>query len=173
MDVIDTGENMSTRKVFFEWQDAYSVRIHPLDEQHKELVNILNCLFVAAFERKANTIIVDMLQALQRHCRMHFELEERLLQQMAHKDVAAHRHENRKLLEQLDLLCRKHEQDDMPVYFDMLYFLKHWLADHFRIVDSGDLFKVGLSTAAWEQSANEAFTVMPEVKLWCGMRESA
>lgn len=148
---------MTTRKEFFAWQDDYGVDIQPLDAQHKELVGLLNGLFIAAFERKANTIIVDRLHALQRHCRMHFELEERLLQQMAHKDVAAQRHENRKLLEQLDMLCRRHEQDDMPVYFDMLYLLKHWLADHFRIVDSGDLLKVGLSTAAWEQSANEAF----------------
>ncbi len=148
---------MTTRKEFFAWQEDYGVDIRPLDAQHKELVGLLNSLFVAAFERKANTIIVDMLQALQRHCRMHFELEERLLQQMAHKDAAAHRHDNRQLLAQLELLCRRHERDDMPVYFDMLYLIKHWLADHFRIVDSGDLLKVGLSAAAWEQSANEAF----------------
>lgn len=148
---------MATPKEFFAWQDDYGVDIQLLDTQHKELVGLLNGLFVAAFERKANKIIVDRLHALQRHCRMHFELEERLLQQMVHKDVAVHRNDNSRLLEQLDLLCRRHEREDMPVYFDMLYFLKHWLADHFRIVDSGDLLMVGLSSAAWEQSANEAF----------------
>lgn len=164
---------MTTRKVFFAWQDDYGVDIQPLDKQHKALVSLLNCLFVAAFERKSNSVIVEMLQSLQQYFRMHFELEERLLQQMAHKDVAAHQHENRKLLEQLDMLCRKHEQDDMPVYFDMLYFLKHWLAEHFQVVDSSDLTTVGFSSIAWEQSANETFAGMPEIQQWCGGRKAA
>ncbi len=148
---------MSVRKVFFEWQDAYSVNIRTLDDQHKALVDTLNHLFIAAFEHKANSVVVDMLQKLQRYCQAHFELEERLLQQMSHKDATTHRHENRKLLEQLDSLRKKHEQGDMPVYFDMLYFLKTWLVGHFRVVDSGDLVKISFAAGAWEQSANEVF----------------
>jgi hemerythrin len=157
---INKGGHMTTRKVFLEWQDAYRVNIHHLDEQHKELVNMLNRLFVAAFERKANTVIVDILDELGAYCRMHFALEEHLLQQVGHEDLAAHKAENRKLLEQLDRLSKKHQRDDKPVYFDMLCFLKHWLTDHFRGVDSDDLIKVGLSTAAWEKSANEEFPAM-------------
>ena len=164
---------MSVRKEFFEWQDAYSVNIRTLDDQHKALVDTLNHLFVAAFERKANSIVVGMLQKLQRYCQTHFELEERLLQQMSHKDAAAHRHENRMLLEQLDRLCKKHEQEDMPVYFDMLYFLKTWLVGHFRVVDSGDLVKIGIAAGAWEQSANEAFARMHAAGQESGLRKAA
>ena len=164
---------MTIRKAFFEWQDDYGVNIQPLDTQHQALVSQLNALFAAAFERKANVIIVDMLQALQRSFRMHFELEERLLQQMAHKDAGAHQHENRQLLAQLDHLCRKHEQLDMPVNFDMLYLIKYWLADHFQIVDSGDLVKVGLSALDWAQSANETFDRMPDATPCGVMRKAA
>ena len=164
---------MTTRKEFFAWQDDYGVNIQPLDKQHQALVSLLNVLFVAAFERRENKIIVDMLQALRRSFRMHFELEERLLRQMAHKDVDAHQHENRQFLAQLDHLCRKHEQLDMPVNFDMLYLIKYWLADHFQIVDSGDLVKVGYSAHAWEQSANEAFDSMPCATPCGGGRKAA
>ncbi|MDD2700903.1 MAG: bacteriohemerythrin [Sideroxydans sp.] len=164
---------MTTRNTFFEWQDAYSVNIRHLDEQHKELVNMLNCLFIAAFERKANTTIVYILDALMNYCSKHFALEERLLEQLQHKDLDAHRHENRKLLEHLDLLHKKHLRDDLPVYFDMLYFLKHWMTDHFHGVDSEDLIKVGLSTAAWEKSANEEFPEMSASRSLCGKLKAA
>lgn len=152
---------MSTRKKFFEWQDAYSVRIHPLDEQHKELVNMINCLFVAAFERKANKVIVEILDALMSYCQMHFALEERLLQQVQHRDLAAHKDENRKLIEQLALLRGKHQREDLPVNFDMLSFFKNWLKDHFQCIDSEDLSRLGLSIPAWEKSANEEFPGVP------------
>lgn len=164
---------MSTRKVFFEWQDAYSVNIRTLDEQHKALVGMLNCLFTAAFERKANKVVVEILGALRASFETHFALEEKLLLQMKHKDLAAQQVENRKLLGQLDQLRAKHLKEDLPVYFDMLCFLKQWLADHFHGVDSDDLVKVGLSTAAWERSANEEFPKVSESKNWCGERKAA
>lgn len=164
---------MSTQKVFFEWQDAYSVNISTLDEQHKALVGMLNCLFTAAFERKANKVIVEILGALKASFETHFALEEKLLQQMKHKDLDAQQGENRKLLVQLDQLRDKHLREDMPVYFDMLCFLKYWLADHFQGVDSDDLIKVGLSTVAWERSANDEFPRVSESKSWCAERKAA
>lgn len=164
---------MSKPDVFFPWSDSYYVNIHALDTQHKELASLLNCLFNAAFERKANKVVVGILQGLQSRFRTHFEHEESLLQRIAHKDLAAHQRENQKLLSQLDALCRKHEQSDMPLYFDMLYFLKHWLEAHFRVVDSKDLVKGRVSTRDWEQSANEAYARIPEARRWCFMRKAA
>ncbi len=167
---------MSDQEVFFKWTDAYSVNIQTIDDQHKELVNILNRLFIAVSMREGEKVIASILDALTAYTQTHFALEERLLQQAKYKDFAAHKEEHRKLLEQLEQLCKKHMLEEKPIYFEMLSFLKRWLREHIQGVDTlynADLIKAGFSTAAWEQSANEEFARMSESRKWWELWKAA
>jgi len=77
--------------------------------------------------------------------------------------------EHRKLLEQLDRLCKKHLLEDKPIYFEMLSFLKTWLKEHIQGVDtkySAALQQAGFSAAAWEIEATAEFTRMSDSKKW-------
>lgn len=167
---------MPNQEVFFKWSDAYSVNIKTIDDQHKELVNILNRLFNAVSMREGDKIIAGILDALTAYTQKHFALEERLMQQANYKDFVAHKAEHSKLLAQLDQLCKKHMLEETPIYFEMLSFLKRWLKEHIQGVDtlySADLLEAGFSTAAWEQSANEEFAKMSESKKWWELWKAA
>jgi hemerythrin len=167
---------MPNQEVFFKWSDAYSVNIKTIDEQHKELVNILNRLFIAVSMREGDKVIAGILDALMAYTQTHFALEERLLRQAKYKDFVAHKAEHTKFLDQLDQLCKKHLLEEKPIYFEMLSFLKRWLKEHIQGVDilySDDLIKAGFSTAAWEQSANEEFAKMSESKKWWELWKAA
>ncbi len=160
---------MSNDEVFFKWSPDYSVNIKTIDDQHRELVNILNRLFVAVSKREGDKAIAGILDALMSYTQTHFALEERLMRQARYKDIAAHMEEHRKLLDQLDGLCKKHLLEEKPIYFEMLSFLKTWLKEHIQGVDtqySTAFQQAGFSVAAWEREATAEFALMSESKKW-------
>ena len=160
---------MSNEDVFFKWSPDYSVNIKTIDDQHKELVNILNRLFVAVSKREGDKAIAGILDALVSYTQTHFALEERLMHQAKYKDIKPHMAEHKKLLTQLDQLCNKHLVEEKPIYFEMLSFLKTWLKEHIKGVDtkySAALLDAGFSVAEWEREASAEFAVMSESKKW-------
>lgn len=160
---------MSITGVFFALSEKYSVNIKAIDEQHKELVNILNRLFVAVSKREGDLVIAAILDALINYTQTHFALEERLMSQAKYKDLVPHIAEHKKLLSELDQLCKKHMVEEQPIYFEMLSFLKSWLKEHIQGVDtkySEALQKAGFSVVSWEQEANLEFARMSTSKKW-------
>jgi hemerythrin len=160
---------MSNEEVFFKWSQDYSVNIKAIDDQHRELVNILNRLFVAVSKREGDKAIAGILDALVSYTQTHFALEERLMRQAKYKDLEPHMEEHRKLLEQLDQLCKKHLVEEKAIYFEMLSFLKTWLKEHIQGVDtkySAALQQAGFSVAAWEREATAEFALMSDSKKW-------
>lgn len=160
---------MSNEEVFFKWSPAYSVNIQAIDDQHRELVNILNRLFVAVSKREGDQAIAGILDALLTYTGTHFALEERLMKQAGYQDYDAHKAEHRRLLAQLDQLCKKHLVDEKAIYFEMLSFLKTWLREHIQGVDtqySAALQQAGFSIEAWQQEATAEFARMSEAKRW-------
>ncbi len=160
---------MSNNEVFFKWSSDYSVKIKTIDDQHQELVNILNRLFVAVSKREGDKVVAGILDALMSYTQTHFALEERLMRQAKYKDLEAHMEEHRKLIAQLDSLCKKYLLEEKPIYFEMLSFLKTWLKEHIQGVDtkySAALQQAGFSVAAWEREASAEFALMSDSKKW-------
>lgn len=160
---------MSADEVFFKWSPDYSVNIKTIDNQHRELVNILNRLFVAVSRREGDKVIAGILDALTSYTQTHFALEERLMRQAQYKDLVPHMEEHRKLLDQLDQLCKKHLIEEKAIYFEMLSFLKTWLREHIQGVDtkySAALQEAGFAVDAWEREATAEFALMSESKRW-------
>ncbi len=156
-------------EVFFKWSPEYSVNIKTIDDQHRELVNILNRLFVAVSKREGDKVIAGILDALITYTQTHFALEERLMRQANYKDFEAHKAEHKILLDQLDQLCRKHLVEEKAIYFEMLSFLKTWLKEHIQGVDtkySSALQQAGFSVASWEREASAEFARMSDSKKW-------
>lgn len=152
-------------EVYFKWSPEYSVNIKTIDNQHQELVNMLNRLFIAVSMREGNKVIGVILSALRSYTKTHFSLEERLMQQAGYADFDAHKLEHQKLIGQLDDLCLRHLTEDKPIYFEMLRFLKTWLKEHIKGIDtkySAALQQAGFSFAEWEREAAEEFNVMIE-----------
>lgn len=167
---------MSNEEVFFKWSPDYSVDIKTIDNQHQELISILNHLFIAVSRRQADKEIAVILDDLVGYTKTHFALEERLMQQADYEDLEAHKLEHKKLLERLDQLTKKFLLEEKPIHFELLSFLKLWLKEHIKGSDkkySSALQKKGFSMAAWEREATAAFMEMVEktgrwwrMKIW-------
>lgn len=156
---------MPNDEIFFKWSPDYSVNIKTIDDQHRELVNILNRLFIAVSRREGDKAIAGILDALLCYTQTHFALEERLMQQANYHDYEAHKQEHVKLIAQLDQLCKKHLLEEKPIYFEMMSFLKTWLKEHIKEADakySTALHQAKFALDAWELEAAKEFNVMIE-----------
>jgi hemerythrin len=139
---------LSDDEVFFKWSPDYSVHVGSIDDQHQELVGLLNRLFVAVSTQESDEAIVKSLDALMSFTATHFALEEQLMQQANYADLEAHKKEHRKLLDQLNLLRQKQASKQEHLYFEILGFVKTWLKGHILGVDmkySPAMQKAGLS----------------------------
>lgn len=145
-------------RVFFEWADTMSVGVSEIDAQHRELINILNRLFVSVVERDKDKVTIEILDALIDYTKTHFALEEQLMQAagydafefMTHKDV------HQQFVEKVGNAARKNLVEGKSISFELIHFLKSWLRDHIMVTDMryAECLKNSGATKKWEQSAS-------------------
>ncbi|MCL1815598.1 MAG: bacteriohemerythrin [Treponema sp.] len=113
------------------WDNVYSVGFEPIDNQHKELVKMINELFESC---KQGTAAADkaFLQTIKRaadYAREHFSNEDKYMVQASFPNLSAHRKQHDDFLDTViksiqDFNAGKTE----PI--ELARFLKKWLLTH-------------------------------------------
>lgn len=117
-----------------EWNDSLSLGIDAIDDEHKRLLDFANTL-IAAVKSGEREKIKKCFHDLREYTVVHFQNEERYMEQIRYPDLSRHK------LEHLDLKARvKHYQESLyhcaeiePK--DVQAFIKHWLIDHVIYMD--------------------------------------
>lgn len=117
----------------FPWNTNFETGILEIDDQHKELVNLLNLLASHLAQRADKAVLDDILNNLADYACYHFVTEEIIWQQYFAGDnwEIRHKHEHQRFVE--ELLKLKDEENINPlnrVVEHALSFLTHWLAFH-------------------------------------------
>ena len=115
-------------------KEAYGTNVAVADEQHQELFRLLNGLHetAAGGDRAA---IGKQLDGLIDYVVMHFQTEEKLMQEKAYADFAAHKAEHDKLVGTCAGLQKKFHAGEAEVNQDTTRFVKDWLDTHIPKVD--------------------------------------
>lgn len=124
--------------VLFKWSDDYTVGVTEIDEQHKELVKLLNDLHQAIHERHGSDASRKILNELAEYTRVHFAVEESLMRITHYPDFENHKKIHEALIQQVVELQNKLDSGTAKISFELLHFLKHWLMHH--IVESDKTF---------------------------------
>ena len=118
------------------WDEAYSVGFEPIDNQHKELVTMINELFESC-NRGAAAADKAFLQTIKKaadYARNHFSNEDKYMLQASYPDL----NEHRKLHDDFLATVLKAIQDfnagkTEPI--ELARFLKQWLLNHIAVAD--------------------------------------
>ena len=117
------------------WETQYELGIKSIDDQHKELVNIINKMAALLIEAKQGVDIYDEVVAvigdLKKYTIYHFKYEENLFDQYSYEYKDTHKAEHDKLvndIEELDL--SSFDEDQIKHTNDLLKFLITWLYKH-------------------------------------------
>ncbi|CBH22154.1 putative Hemerythrin-like protein CA_C0069 [Acetoanaerobium sticklandii] len=117
------------------WETQYELGIKSIDDQHKELVNIINKMAALLIEAKQGVDIYDevatVINDLKKYTIYHFKYEENLFDQYSYEYKDTHKAEHDKLvsdIEELDL--SSFDEDQIKHTNDLLKFLITWLFKH-------------------------------------------
>ncbi|CAN5706729.1 hypothetical protein BH11PSE12_BH11PSE12_15410 [soil metagenome] len=120
---------------FFSWTDELSVGNALIDQDHFELVTLVNELHEAAQAGKSGTIIAKTLETLFRYTQEHFQREELLMEHINYADIAEHCEQHQKLIAQVLVLQNAFERGRSEVASSTAELLRYWLLHHIQRTD--------------------------------------
>lgn len=118
-----------------EWNESLSVGIAEFDNQHKELVRMLNELFDAMKVGKGNDVLRPILEKLSAYVVTHFNAEEKKLAQVGYPLYATHKQEHAALTTKLNDFKQKFTIGQAGLSVQLMNFLKDWLINHIKGTD--------------------------------------
>ncbi len=115
---------------FISWNKTLSVGIEEIDEQHKVIINLINQMHDAIYRHQASEVIQGILSELVEYTRIHFTVEESLMQLLNYPDYDVHCEQHQMLLDQVIKLQEKVASGKTAISFELMHFLKTWLTKH-------------------------------------------
>ena len=118
-----------------EWDDKYSVGISIIDEEHKELIRIMNAAIVA--KQHSNNIdeISKLLKELTVYALNHFSTEESYMAEFNYPEFQYHKEEHHDFSNKMITFCNRVVEGDYQIANEVLGYLKQWLVNHIQITD--------------------------------------
>lgn len=140
--------------VLIKWSSNYSVKIDEMDRQHQKLINLINQLHEAMMAGSGDDAMYEVLSGLVAYTKEHFASEEKLMQQFHFPQLAGHRAEHQRLVEQVSALVKRADAGQPLSAYEVLQFLREWLINHIQNTDrrygnfiSGLAHKAGVGSA--------------------------
>ncbi len=121
--------------VFMEWSEGLSVQVKEIDEQHKNLVLMVNKLHEAMMNRQGRQVIGGIIDDLAEYTKYHFSTEERYMRQYRYPDMEAHIKEHKLFVQKVSSFKQDYDSGKLGVTIEVLNFLSNWLVTHISGTD--------------------------------------
>ena len=117
------------------WSNKHSVGVQILDDQHRQLIGILNELHAAMLKGQAQLIAGPLLDNLLNCTLDHFSTEERMMSEARFSGLTEHRAKHLELAEKVGDYVIRYRKGDSTIYVQLLTFLRDWLSSHMQEED--------------------------------------
>jgi hemerythrin-like metal-binding protein len=119
----------------YKWEEKFSTGIQSIDNQHKEIFNYLNKLLEAMKIGQADKVILQILTALERYSKIHFQKEEFFFDRFNYASAKEHIAQHQFFIQKVADLKNDLKQGHFTLSIELLNFLKDWIENHILIVD--------------------------------------
>lgn len=117
------------------WTEDYNTGITEIDDQHMQLVALINRLHDALVARRRTGDVGAVLDELVDYTKVHFAVEECLQRIFEYQGYDEHKAIHDAIIAQLTGFQRRFRAGDAHVGMELLLFLKEWLFEHISKVD--------------------------------------
>ncbi|MGD1046347.1 MAG: bacteriohemerythrin [Bacteroidota bacterium] len=117
------------------WQDEYSVGVKELDEQHQNMLNIINTLLAEQQNEYDADKLSETISSLIHHAYVHFAAEEKYLVQTNFPDIKIHVLEHVGFIMKTLELSLKVKEGTKDNRLELLRYLKGWYSSHVLGID--------------------------------------
>lgn len=119
----------------FEWDDKYDVGVRRFNDQHMQLLKILNDVYIAMNNKQDKYAVAQILNSLLAYSKQHLVEEEACLKNNKYPDFANHQKLHEAFIEKLSQFCADFKSDKFSLHFEIAIFLKNWITNHIMVVD--------------------------------------
>lgn len=117
------------------WQDKYSVGVKELDEQHQNILNIINSLLLDQQDEYDAVKLSETISSLIHYAYVHFATEERYLAQVNYPDIKLHILDHVAFIMKTLELSLKVTEDTKDSRLDLIRYLEKWYSLHVLGID--------------------------------------
>jgi hemerythrin len=117
------------------WNHACSVGIKAMDDQHGILMDAINELRQAVTRGGGREQVSELLDRLIEFTRMHFDSEERLMQQAGFPCLVEHRAQHQCLMAQILEAAHRLQYGERVDMNFLLRFVREWYLEHTATLD--------------------------------------
>ena len=112
------------------WTEEFSVGVVRIDEQHKQLIAMINLLIAEPQTTTRSETISDLLTGMTNYAQMHFATEEELMRQHNYPHFEEHVAQHRSFRKKTVDFCTATITDIVAVPETLLHYLRDWLVQH-------------------------------------------
>jgi hemerythrin len=117
------------------WNEEFSVKVRDIDDQHKELISIINDLHDEMNLGKSKEFMSEILKRLIDYTIYHFGTEEKYMTEYNYPDMLQHETKHEKLTKEVLSFQIRFSKGDVTISMEILNFLKDWLTNHILQTD--------------------------------------
>lgn len=121
---------------FIEWNEAlYSVGVKQFDNEHKELIRLINDLHAAMKAGKGRDLLAKTLGQLTDYVKYHFGAEEAIMRQHAYPGLLGQSRQHDIFTKKVVDYQQKLQAGEVTITVELLNFLQTWLIEHIQKSD--------------------------------------
>ena len=151
-DIIDPAEILNLPELplretrWICWDESLSVGIAVIDEHHRYLFDLVNDLIDVVTNKMGARELGRVLKALSLYALVHFQAEERMMQQYDYPRLDIQIQQHQHFLKRMKEFNEELHQNPLIAQFEILVYLRDWLIAHIRDEDTQ------LSALVWQAS---------------------
>jgi len=108
------------------WTEILLVGHKALDDQHKNLIGIINRFLTAADKGYSPNELESILHDLVDFTREHFNTEEKMMKEWDYSEYADHKREHERLIGDIDEFRQKFQNGQTEITAEVVDFLNFW-----------------------------------------------
>ncbi len=118
-----------------EWSPQYRVNVSAIDQQHQQLVQMLNDLYTAMVERRSAEGVRAALKRMDDYAIEHFSVEERHMFDLRYPERAEHEKQHRRFMHKTQELRDRLATGKLVLSLELISYLRDWLTQHILHTD--------------------------------------
>jgi len=118
------------------WKPEYSVGIDSMDDEHREMIDMINGVYARIHDSSDTAEIEICLEEIFSTISAHFALEERIMRESAYEEFADHKEDHEDLLDEIRDLMDRFVADPASGTKVLEERLSDWFGRHFATFDA-------------------------------------
>ncbi len=118
-----------------DWNPSFSVGVALLDEQHKQIISMINLLFSDSEATVRSETISELLTRMTKYANDHFKTEEGLLEKYRYPELFDQKEKHTTYCLKVLALCQDTMDHKASVPEELLQYLVEWWVNHILKID--------------------------------------